>query len=118
MLLRVPWLQVQRETGFFGAARGHPLANPVYRFTDRHEIALPPGWSGYGLPEPASASCEWWDYRNVIREESGRLVCERDLVARAGHVVPERLGELRQFWADVHRVEEADIILARKNPDV
>lgn len=111
ILLRIPWFQLQRDTGFSAADRVQPLANPVYRFTDRHEIELPPGWAGYGLPEPAAVSCEWFEYRNSIREVDGRLICERELLARGGHVVPERFAELRQFWAECYRFEEADVIL-------
>src|SRR5262249_53321582 len=116
LLLRIPWLQQQRDTGFFAANdRGYPLANPVYRFTDRHEIELPPGWSSYGLPEPATLSCEWWEYRNSIREMDGRLVCERELVARGRYVEPARLAELRQFWSECHQFEEADVVLTHRD---
>jgi hypothetical protein len=116
MLLPVPWLEALKDTGFFAAhSRPQPLLVPVHSVSDRHEIELPSGFSGYGLPFERLEECAWGRYQCRVRIDSGILRCERDFELCGGIVPPERCQEVQRFTDACIDSDASDVILMGGN---
>jgi transglutaminase-like putative cysteine protease len=112
LLLRVPWLEPLQDTGFFaGTSRPQPLLVPVHALSDRQEIELPPGFSGYGLPWQQAEVCDWGRYQCRVWIDGGALRCERDFELLGGIVPPERYTEVRRFTDACVAGDASDVVL-------
>lgn len=116
MLLRIPWLEPMRDNGFFAASsRPQPLLVPIYSISDRHDIELPFGFSGYGLPWARVEQCQWGGYQCRVWIDNGALRCERDFELRGGLVPPERYNEVHRFTDACIDGDACDIVLIGGN---
>jgi hypothetical protein len=115
LLLRVPWAEPAVYEGpLVARQRLHPLATPlVNSVTEEHEIELPPGFTGYGLPCERDEECPWASYHCSVRLQDGRLRCTRRLVMRGGIVPAERFDEMKRFWEACVRSDTMDVVLVR-----
>jgi hypothetical protein len=115
LLLRVPWAEPARHEGpLVARQRLHHLAVPlVNSVTEEHDIEMPPGFTGYGLPCERDEECPWGSYHCSIRLEDGRLRCTRRLVMRGGIIPPERFDEMKRFWEACVRSDTMDVVLVR-----
>jgi transglutaminase-like putative cysteine protease len=112
LLLRMPWLEPIRDNGFFAApSRPQPLAVPIHSVSDRHELDLPSGFSGYGLPLERLEECEWGRYQCRVATDNGVLRCERTFELRGGVIPPERYAEMRLFTGACIDGDASDIVL-------
>jgi hypothetical protein len=118
MLLRIPWLEPLQDTGFFAAtSRQQPLLVPTHSVSDRHDIELPTGFSGYGLPLEHVEQCDWGRYQCRVRIDNGALRCERDFELLGGIVPPERCNEIRSFTDACIAADASDIVLIVSGSD-
>jgi hypothetical protein len=112
MLLRIPWLELLRDTGFFAApSRPQPLLVPIRSVSDRHDIELPSGFSGYGLPFERIEQCAWGRYQCLVRIDNGMLRCERDFELCGGIVPAECYNEVKRFMDACIDCDATDVIL-------
>ena len=115
-LLRIPWSHGIETTGPVSAgSRVQPLAAPgVLAVDDRHEIDIPPGFAGYGLPYTVTADSPWGRYSCSIVSEASRLICHRRIEHQGGIVPPEKFLEFKQFWETCARSDAADVVLMKQ----
>jgi len=115
LLLHVPWAEPVEFSGPISAAeRLQPLQSPsALHLYERHEIRLPEGFSGYGLPIMREFTCDWATYSCEISCTDGVLNCERTMEFRGGIIAPEAFGKFRHFWEDCARSDSADVVLMR-----
>jgi hypothetical protein len=115
LLIRIPWAEPVDVLGACGAAeRLQPLlAPPVSRLVERHEIAVPAGFAGYGLPFEVQLDCEWAKYSNRVTFEKSRLLCERRMDTLGGIVPTDQFAEFKNFWEACARADQADVVLMR-----
>lgn len=115
LLIRIPWAEPVDVLGPCGATeRLQPLlVPPVSRLVERHEIAVPAGFSGYGLPFETHLECEWAKYSNRVTFENSQLLCERQMETLGGIVPTDRFTEFKQFWEACARADQADVVLMR-----
>jgi hypothetical protein len=115
LLFRIPWGEPAPFEGPVAAAeRVAPLTAPlVQSISEEHEIEVPSGFTGYGLPLECEEHCDWGDYRCSIRFEDGRLLCSRRLESYGGVTPPERFGEVKRFYEACARCDEADVVLVQ-----
>jgi hypothetical protein len=117
LLFRIPWVEPVTSEGPLAASeRRFPLSTPlVQSTTEEHEIELPPGFGGYGLPVEHEQRCAWGSYRCSVRVEEGRLRCWRRLEVHGGIVAPERFADVKRFYAACRRSDEADVVLVQEH---
>jgi len=115
LLLRIPWAQPAQTTGPLSAAsRVQPLAAPgVLGVSESHEIEIPPGFAGYGLPYLTKKDCDWGTYACSVRVDQTRFICKRQVEYRGGIVPPKRFGEFKDFWEVCARADAADVVLMK-----
>jgi hypothetical protein len=120
MLFRVPWAEPIDFTGPVSAAeRLQPLQTPpVMRLLERHEIKMPPGFHGYGLPYDFHRKCRWAEYRCQVKCENGMLVCERQMDTLGGIVPTDQFDDFKTFWGDCSRSDRADVVLMRTKSEL
>jgi hypothetical protein len=112
LLLRMPWLEPIRDRGFFAApSRPQPLRVPTYSVSDRHDLELPSGFSGYGLPLERIEKCDWGRYACRVAIDNGVLCCERTFELRGGFVPPECYSEVQHFTDACVDGDASDIVL-------
>jgi len=116
LLFRIPWAEPIEFSGPVSAAeRLQPLQTPpVMRLVERHEIALPPGFAGYGLPFEVRHECRWAAYHSRITFQDSRLVCDRQMDTRGGIVPAAAFSEFKRFWEECARADRADVVLIRR----
>jgi hypothetical protein len=116
LLFRIPWAESMEFSGPISAAVRHqPLQiPPVLRLVERHEIQIPDGFSGYGLPYVANHECPWCSYSLQVTCDAPQLVCERQMDIRGGIVPAERFAEFKRFWEACARADQADMVLVKK----
>jgi hypothetical protein len=115
LLFRIPWSEPVQTSGPVSAfERTQPLIAPgVLGMSERHEIELPAGFLGYGLPYACDENSEWGTYFCRITAEGSRLVCERRVDYLGGIIPPERFAEFKQFWEACARADAADVVLMK-----
>jgi hypothetical protein len=115
LLVRIPWTERLEGAGPYSVAdRPEPLAVPLHTIQERHEITVPAGHNGIGLPYQCSEDSEWARYRAMIVLRDGVLRCERIMVFRGGVVPPARFPEIRAFYQKCSKIDTADIVFERK----
>jgi hypothetical protein len=80
---------------------------------ERHEITIPSGFSGYGLPFEVQLECAWARYSGRVTCEGTQLICERQMDTLGGIVPTDRFVEFKQFWEACARADQADVVLMR-----
>jgi hypothetical protein len=115
LLFRLPLAEPLEVTGPISAReRRLPLQMPgPMQIVERHEIALPAGFTAYALPRDIRHASPWADYSLHIGVEAGHLICERSMQSRGGIVPAERFTELKAFWENCARADAMDIVLVR-----
>jgi hypothetical protein len=83
----------------------------MYSVSDRYDLELPPGFSGYALPVEQLAKCDWGRYRFRAAVDKRVLCCERTFDLQGGVVPPERYNEVRQFTDACVDGDASDIVL-------
>lgn len=118
LLFRIPWAEPALTTGPVSAdSRPQPMAAPnVFGLTERHEILLPVGFGGYGLPFEAVEECRWGAYSCSIVEQQQRLVCLRRVDYYGGVVAGEVFADFKRFWEACARADAADVVLMKSAP--
>jgi hypothetical protein len=116
LLFRVPWSEPAAFEGPIAAAkRLTPLRTPlVQSVTEEHEIELPAGYTGYGLPQTWEAKCSWGSYQCSLSCEGGKLHCTRRLDIHGGMIAADSFNEVKRFFAECARGDEADVVLVRE----
>lgn len=116
ILFRVPWAETITYTGPLAAAeRFHPLQTTERSCLDEtHEMRLPPGYEGYGLPGHIERSCAWVKYTCDIRVVCGVLTCSRQIVFFGGIVPTENFAAYQTIWELCTRDESIDIVLRKR----
>jgi hypothetical protein len=115
MLFRIPWSDIVEYTGPVSAAsRREPLAAPeVMRMEELHEIELPAGYAGYGMPYRVEENTPWVNYLCEIEMRDSILFCRRQMRCMGGVIDAERFTELKKFWEACARSDQADIVLIK-----
>ena len=115
LLFRIPWAEPVDFSGPVSAAvRLQPLQTPaVMRLEERHEIAIPAGFTGYGLPFEVKNECQWANYSCHVTCEDGRLVCQRRMDTRGGIVPTDHFAQFKSFWEACARSDRSDIVLMK-----
>lgn len=116
MLFRIPWSDIVEYSGPVSAAsRREPLAAPeVMRMEEVHEIALPEGYTGYGMPYRVHEESPWVSYLCQIEMQGSNLVCRREMRCLGGVIAADRFGELKKFWESCARSDQADVVLVKR----
>ncbi len=113
LLFRVPWIDAIRMIGPMSASeRVQPLqAGRVGLTVERHELAVPNGYTPYGLPYENRAECDWGRYSRTISVQHSRVICERRFESFDGIVPTGRFPEYKEFWEACAHADAADIVL-------
>ena len=101
LLFRIPWAETAEVTGPISAPeRLHPLQVPgTSQLNETHEITLPPGFRGYGLPYEISYDVRWVKYSlRVAGHLNETLHCQRKMEIQSGIVPTEQFAEFKHFW--------------------
>jgi transglutaminase-like putative cysteine protease len=117
LLLRIAWAEpVAYEGPLAAPERRAPLCAPLVQgLSEEHEIEVPPGFSGYGLPLESRESCPWGSYHCSIRFEEGKLHCTRRLEMHGGVTPVDRFAEVKRFYEICARCDEADVVLVQEH---
>ncbi len=115
LLFRIPWAEPMEFSGPVSAAeRLQPLQMPpVMRLVERHEIQIPAGFTGYGLPYQQDHESPWCGYSLQVTCEGSRLVCQRRMESRGGIVSTDRFTEFKRFWEACARADQTDVVLMK-----
>ena len=115
LLFRIPWAEPLEATGPISVhERSLPLQLPnVSRHVETHEIQLPPGYAGYGLPVAVKLQCAGSSYELSITCNENRLVCHRVMETRSGIIPSETFPELKAFWERGVRADASDLVLVK-----
>lgn len=117
LLLRIPWLEPLATTGPLSAReRTEPLIAPaVSSLVEEHDIGLPPGFGGYGLPFVAEHQSAWGRYACRIEVADGRLHCRRTIEYLGGIVPPHRFADFKAYWEACAQSDAADVVLMKSS---
>lgn len=115
LLIRIPWAEPLEASGPISAPeRKLPMQLPnVSRHVETHEIELPPGYTGYGLPLVHSGTCAGAVYELSITCEGSCLVCRRTVETRSGIMPSEMFAQFKEFWEAGARADASDIVLVK-----
>jgi len=115
LLFRIPWAESLEATGPISSPeRNLPLQLPnVSRHVETHEIELPPGFAGYGLPVIVKGQCASSVYELSITCEGNRLLCRRWMETRSGIVPSEMFAQFKAFWEAGVRADASDLVLVK-----
>lgn len=115
LLFRIPWAETAEITGPISAPeRRYPLQVPgTSQLHETHEITLPAGFHGYGLPYEFKYESPWVKFSLQVTCTEEKLFCQRRMEIQSGIVPTEKFTEFKHFWEQCARADTTDVVLVR-----
>lgn len=85
-----------------------------YRDVDSVVIELPEGYTMEAMPAPVSLKTEFGLFATSLKLEGNKLLYRREREQYSGRYKPEKAEAIAQFYAAMHKADNARVVLVKK----